>query len=148
MNMLKVSSIFAALLVLAPQSAVAQASYVMTCRSGGNMQATAGVRGINPYVFVEIRFNRGTAGAAVRPPSPGECTWIDRAIGNGEPARILFVDTSAGSASTFCRAGDCRVSTTSQGTSKLMNLVKNSQPFQVRVYNDGAGNMRVTRIGP
>ncbi|MCG6904382.1 MAG: hypothetical protein LJE68_17060 [Rhodobacter sp.] len=120
----------------------------MTCRSGGNMQATAGVRGTSPYVYVEIRFKRGTAGAAVKAPSAGECTWIDRAVGAGEPATILFVDSSTGSTSTFCKAGDCRVSTTSQGVSKLMNLVKNAQTFQVHVYNNGAGQMRVTRIGP
>lgn len=142
------SAILGTLTILTAQSAAAQTSYVMSCRSGGNMQATAGVRGEDPYVFAQIRYMRGSAGAAVIPPSPGECTWIDRGVGTGEPSTILFVDTSTAAVSTFCKAGDCRVSTSSLGVQKLMNFVKNQQAFQVHVYNNGSGQMIVTKIRP
>jgi len=147
MSLLK-STLVTTALLLAAAPAVAQTSYVMTCRGGGDMQAVAGQRVSNPHVFVEISFKPGSAGAGVQAPSPGECTWIDRGFRAGEPTKMLFDDNAVAWTQTVCRAGDCRVNTPSSKAMTLMNWVKTGQPFQVHVYNDSAGYMIVTKVGP
>ena len=135
-------------LLLAAAPSIAQTSYVMTCRGGGDMQAVAGQRVSNPHVFVEIIFKPGTAGAGVQAPSPGECTWIDRGFRSGEPTKMLYDDNAVAWTQTICRAGDCWVNTPSSKAATLMNWVKGGQPFQVHVFNNNAGHMVVTKVGP
>ncbi|MCP3971984.1 MAG: hypothetical protein GY717_17005 [Rhodobacteraceae bacterium] len=128
--------------------AVAQTSYVMTCRSGGDMSAVAGQRVSNPHVFVEITFQPGTAGAGVQAPDPGQCTWIDRGFRPGEPNKMIYDDHAVAWTQTVCRAGGCGVNTPSSGARQLIGWVRNGQPFQVHVYNNNSGHMVVTKIGP
>ena len=128
--------------------AAAQTSYVMTCRGGGDMVAVAGQRVSNPHVFVEITFKPGTAGAGTQAPAPGECTWIDRGLRSGEPNKILFDDFGVSWSQTICRAGSCQVNTPSAPATNLINWVRGGQPFQVHVYNNNAGYMVVTKVGP
>jgi len=128
--------------------AAAVQSYVMTCRGGGDMQAVAGQRVSNPHVFVEITFAPGTAGAGVRAPDPGQCTWIARGLRGGEPHKMIFDDMAVSWTQTICRAGNCWVNTPSSHSAQLMNWVRAGQPFQVHVYNNGAGRMVVTKVGP
>lgn len=138
----------AAPLALSGVAASAAQSYVMTCRGGGAMVAVAGQRVSNPHVFVEITFKPGTAGAGVQAPKPGECTWIDRGMRPGEPNKILFDDMGVAWTQTVCNSAGCQVRTPSAAANNLMNWVRNSQPFQVHVYNDNAGHMLVTKVGP
>lgn len=138
----------AAALALVAVPALAQTSYVMTCRGGGDMQAVAGQRVSNAHVFVEISFAPGSAGAGVQAPSPGECTWIDRGFGSGEPTKMLFDDNAVAWTQTVCGAGGCRVHTPSAKATTLMNWVRDGQPFQVHVYNNNQGHMIVTKVGP
>jgi hypothetical protein len=135
-------------LVLGALPSAAAQSYVMTCRGGGNMVAVAGQRVSQPHVFVEITYKRGSAGAGVQAPNPGECTWIDRGVNGNEPDKILFDDPGVAWTQTVCRAGGCQVNTPSAPTTNLMNWVRGGQAFQVHVYNDGAGHMVVTKVGP
>jgi len=128
--------------------AAAQQSYVMTCRGGGDMVAVAGQRVSDPHVFVEITFKPGTAGAGVKAPDPGECTWIDRGFRAGEPNKLIFDDNAVAWTQTVCRAGNCRVNTPSARSTQLMNWVRSAQPFQVHVFNNNAGYMVVTKVGP
>lgn len=138
----------AATLTFSSLPATAAESYVMTCRGGGDMVAVVGQRVSNPHVFVEITFKPGTAGAGVQPPKPGECTWIDRGMRQGEPTKILYDDMGVAWTQTLCRAGGCQVRTPSANAGRLVNWVQTSQPFQVHVYNDNAGHMTVTKVGP
>ena len=126
----------------------AQQSYVLTCRGGGDMVAVAGQRVSNPHVFVEITFKPGTAGAGVRAPDPGQCTWIDRGFRPGEPAKLLFDDPGVAWTQTVCRAGGCRLNTPSAPARQLISWVLNAQPFQVHAYNNNSGQMVVTKVGP
>ena len=132
----------------AADRAEAQQSYLMTCRGGGDMLAIAGQRVSNPHVFVEITYKRAAQGAGVRAPAPGECAWIDRGVNGDEPNKILFKDMGVAWTQTACQNGRCWTRTPSRPATDLMNAVMNGQPFQLHVYNDRAGNMVVTRVGP
>ncbi|MBW4981302.1 hypothetical protein KZZ07_02005 [Mameliella sp. CS4] len=128
--------------------AAAANSYVMTCRGGGDMVAVVGQRVSNPHVFVEITFRPGTTGAGVQAPKPGECTWIDRGMGPGEPNKILFNDMGVAWTQTACNASGCSLRTPSVTAGRFVTWVQTGQPFQVHVYNDNNGHMLVTKVGP
>lgn len=132
----------------AAERADAQQSYLMTCRGGGDMLAIAGQRVSDPHVFVEITYKRATQGAGVQAPAPGECAWIDRGVNADEPNKIMFKDMGVSWTQTACQNGRCWTRTPSRPATDLMNAVMNGQPFQLHVYNDRAGNMIVTRVGP
>ena len=107
--------------ILAIPSAHAQ-SYPMTCRGGGMLPiANDGAGG------VRISFQPGP-GAAPAGLSPGQCTWSDRALRDGEPA-------------TLCDTG-------ARASQYAGLLVQSDQYVIVQVSNDGQGCMRVTRVGP
>ena len=148
MKSLRHAALAAAALLAATTIATAQTSYVMTCRGGGDMTAVAGQRVSNPHVFVEITFKPGTAGAGVQAPNPGQCTWIDRGLRAGEPTKMIWDDHGVAWTQTVCRAGGCRVNTPSAGARQLIGWVTGGQPYQVHVYNNNAGHMVVTKIGP
>jgi hypothetical protein len=129
-------------------AAFSETSYVMTCRGGGDMKAVAGQRVSQNETFAEITFRRAAQGAGVQAPQPGECAWIDRGVAAGEPNVIYYVDQGVAWTQTVCQHGACWVNTPSQGITTLMKAVSTGQSFQVHVYNDRAGHMVVTRVGP
>ncbi len=121
--------------------------YVMTCRAGGGMQAIAGQRVSSREAFVSITFRGGSAGAAVRPPRPGECTWIDRGFRRGEPTKLVYKENGSW-VQSVCSTNRCNTRTNSRSIQTLVSSVKNGRSFQVHAHNDGRGNMVVTRVGP
>ena len=121
--------------------------YVMTCRAGGQMQAVAGQRVSTREAFVHIKFKPGTAGAAVRAPRAGECTWIDRGFRAGEPTKLVYKENGSWIQSV-CSLNGCTTRSNSRSMLTLINAVKSGRPFQVHAHNDRQGNMIVTRVGP
>ncbi|MCI2400720.1 hypothetical protein [Aliiroseovarius subalbicans] len=142
------TALLAGALAVTTGMAVAEQTYVMTCRGGGDMVAVIGQRVSDPRVFVEITYHKGNAGAGVKAPALGECTWIDRGMVGDEPNKMLFDDHAVSWTQTVCRAGECHLNTPSHGATQLMKYVRRAEPFQVHVFNNRQGHMVVTKIGP
>lgn len=104
--------------------ASAQQSYPIVCHGGGAMQFVADVTGSS-----ELRFQPGTQGASAARPGRGECAWLDRGWRSGEPT-VLAVSSNA------------------DWSRYLFNGMVTDDVFYAHVYNDGAGRMIVTRVGP
>lgn len=115
----------AALAVFAALPAAAQTAYPMVCRGGGAMMGSFTAAG-----GVSMNFLPGTAGAGAGAPAAGECRWLDRAFRAGEPGRMAL---AAGNPANALY---------------LIGAALRAETFYVHVYNDGAGNMRVMRVGP
>jgi hypothetical protein len=78
---------------------------------------------------VRVRFEPANAGASNEPPAAGECAWLDRAFGSGEPTNLLTQNNE-------------------RHASYLLNAVRNAETFQAHVHNNQRGAMLVDRIGP
>ena len=113
-----------ALLCLAGSDASAQTSYPLICKPGGDMVAE-----VRAGAQVKVKFQGGADAASNTPPTPGQCSWLDRGFRPEEPA-VLAV------------AGDA-----SHATYLVDSLIR-GETFYAHVYNDGQGSMMVTRIGP
>jgi hypothetical protein len=128
------------------QQAVAEpTSYVLMCRGGGPMMYR--VESIGTTVRIVVNFVKSPAAGTVRPPAPGECTWLDRPINGAEPHQ-LFVDAPGDLKVTCNSAGQCRVEGLPGALQSLINAMRSGGTFQVHVYNRGTGNFKVTRVGP
>lgn len=103
--------------------AVADTSYPMVCRGGGGMSAQLYAGGTT-YLY----FAPASQGASVAPPGHGQCTWLDRALRSSEPTVLLSNDPA--------------------GARYLVENMIGGGTFYVHVYNNRAGQMQVTRIGP
>lgn len=115
----------ATLLTLTALPAAAQTAYPLVCRGGGSMIASVAANG-----GLSMQFTPGRAGAGAGAPAAGECRWLDRAFRSGEPGRLALP------------------SGTPNNTLALIGAMLRGETFYAHVYNDGAGNMRVTRVGP
>lgn len=109
---------------LLPAAASAQTSYPLICRGGDPMRLQ-----VAPNGTTWLTFQPGTAAGATTPPGPGTCTWLDRGFRTGEPARM-------------------RVTGNRDWTVYLLDGMTGGAPFFAHVYNNGTGDMVVTRIGP
>lgn len=105
--------------ILSSAPATAQVSYPMSCRGGGTI--TIRNDGNNG---VQIRFRPGK-GAVHQGLAPGQCTWSDRGLRQGEPTVIC--DNGARAAQYVGR------------------LVESNSYMTVDVYNNRQGCMQVTR---
>lgn len=109
---------------LATRDAGAQTSYPLICKGGGNMIAQ-----VRATAQVRVQFAAGADAASNAPPSPGQCSWLDRGFRSGEPA-VLTV------------AGD------PAHALYIVESVMRGDTFYAHVYNDGKGSMVITRVGP
>ena len=118
----------------------ARTSYVLMCKGGGNMNIDYdSVRN-----KLTVNFKAGNRGGS-HGVSAGNCTWVDRGFRPREPHRL-------------CQLGVNDVKFRMNGADKVVRLSSSKAPyiknilrgraFQVRVYNDNAGCMRVTKPGP
>jgi hypothetical protein len=96
-----------------------------------------------------IHFEKATTGATQRQPGPGECAWIDRALRDSEPAKLLF------------RSDEQYISRLDiMGTSRfkiegvvgrdlryLLDALTTGTVFYVRCRNT-VGELTITRVGP
>jgi hypothetical protein len=112
----------AALLLSAISEAHAQRSYPLVCRGGGTMKAEVLANGT-----MRMFFTPAFEGANNAPPQAGQCTWLDRAFRDGEPHVLL---TTYGEARIF------------------LDAMVAGRPFNAHVFNNKAGAMQVTRVGP
>lgn len=63
-------------------------NYELRCRGGGEMVLSLEAPGESGRRMLRIRFKRGSK-PATEGLSPGECAWVDRAVGSGEPDTII-----------------------------------------------------------
>jgi len=101
---------------------LAQRSFPLVCRGGGDMRAEVLANGT-----MRVFFTPADEGANTAPPRAGQCTWLDRAFRPGEPHVLL---------STFCEA---RI---------FIDTMVSGGAFNAHVFNSNAGAMQVTRVGP
>ncbi len=151
MNLIKYTAIAATLLAGSATLATAQqpTSYPMVCRGGPNMFISAKASNTRrAHAVITISFRPAATGSNQRMPASGECTWNDRALRGNEPHKLLLVDEGARFFETRCRQGRCTLRTSSGTTSQLLQWAMGGYPFQVSVYNDNQGHMRITRVGP
>lgn len=126
--------------------ASAQTTYMMTCKPGGSLYSTTRSKN-DGTVSTIVFFKGGSQGAATRAPNSGECTWIDRGMRPGEPLKLLK-SSETGRITSNCSASGCKTITTAPIGSKILKSIRDNRAFQVHVYNDGNGYMRITRFGP
>lgn len=156
---MKFGSIFAGAglaLALFAAPALAQTSYTLACRGGGNMTlsvAGAGAVEGRPQSIVGIDFARAAQSAAT-PVAAGQCAWLDRPLNNAEPTRLvlslsnttLHVALRAERPGYFAEAGHGGVGDGAPDFSYLWNAVRDGGEFRIEVYNVGDGTMRITRV--
>ncbi len=141
----------AMLLILINFSSVASAqqSYPIVCRGGGNLHFSYtpfSNFSQNPQIW--ISFQRGTQKAGsnwenINTLMPGQCSWLDRAVSNNEPDRIIVKDIRNFTISW----NQGRVMGISSDLAYI-NTLQNPNHYQAfDVYNDRRGNFIVTRIG-
>lgn len=102
--------------------AAAADGFPLVCNGNGMSVSSEGG---NTIVF----FLAGTAAAGTTPPGPGQCAWLDRPFRPGEPTRLVIPNNVPG-------AGD------------IANIVNSGGTFFVRAFNNNAGAMVVTHVGP
>jgi hypothetical protein len=63
-------------------------NYELRCRGGGEMKLSLDEPGESGRRMLRIQFKRGSKPASAGL-NPGECAWVDRAVGAGEPDTII-----------------------------------------------------------
>jgi len=117
----------------------APSSYVLMCKGGGNMSIDYNSN-TNKLI---VNFRAGTQGGS-HGISAGSCTWVDRGFRQREPKHICQTGVND---VTFHMNGADKVTRMHSLKAPYIRNILSGQPFQVRVYNDGAGCMKVTRAG-
>ncbi len=117
-------------------------SYPLVCRGG------AGTLGYNTdqggsAVFYFARTS-GPAGAGL---APGQCAWVDRAVGQSEPSCVRQSNVSVAAAWIF--PGNLGGSYfNSAGAPWLRSMLSSAQFQTFQAYNPGNNCFVVTRLGP
>jgi hypothetical protein len=141
-------------------------SYPLLCHGGPGMRIVinhdvdgAGIPGATAMF---IHFTPSSNPGSTQQPGPGECVWLDRTFGPGEPA-VMWIK-SPRIEFAFQVVGDGRVSVDStgprlnvEGTAQsaeardwqyLVDGVMRGQIFTAHVYNSDGRVMVVTRVRP
>lgn len=96
-------------------------SYLLICDGGGSMRST-----VLPNGSIQLNFGAGSIAGS---PGEGECTWVDRGFGPGEPTVLAMRHDRS-------------------GAEYLLQGMLDGGRFFVHAYNDGGGRMIVTSVGP
>ena len=118
----------------------ARNSYVLMCKGGGNMSVDYN-SATNKLI---VKFKAGNRGGSSGV-SAGYCTWVDRGFRPREPKRLCQMDVND---VTFHMNGADKITRLKSSKAPYIKNILNGRAFQVRVYNDNAGCMKVTRPGP
>jgi len=130
-------------------------AYRLNCRGGGHMAAhyLPGAGSGN----VVIAFVKAAAASRTRQPGAGQCAWVDRPLGRGEPSRLLWANSDG-------RSGVRRVTVRYSGTTVSSNIparidaiggnqlrglitaVAAGRPFSVMCYNNRRGRLVITSV--
>jgi hypothetical protein len=129
----------------AGQAEAAPTSYVLMCKGGGPLVYR--VQTIGDTARIVVRFRKAGDAGSVRPPNPGECTWLDRRINGAEPDQF-YVDGRGDVRVTCNTAGVCRVEGLPAALQALVNAMRGGGTYMLHVYNNGSGHFKVTRVGP
>lgn len=122
-------------------------SYPLMCRGGGQLHFTyTPYSSISDKPQLRIIFERGTAGVNSQTPSPGQCSWFDRAISSGEPNRLVFATpVFEGRQFTIQWQGGTVMGISSD--LPYINALRQETGLRIfHAYNDGKGNLIVTKI--
>lgn len=120
------------------EASAAPKSYPLICRGGAG---TFGLNGTNGLFYFQKSLKPAGAGLTA-----GQCSWVDRAIGAGEPTCVKQTGVVA-SAWLFPQdMGQAYLSSTNAPW--MRNLLKASAFQTFQVYNPGNDCFIVTRLGP
>jgi len=147
----------AGLMVTSGSPVHAATSYVLSCRSGGNMtiELHSGSDGSGAWIV----FHRGNYAGSVQPVRSDDCTWIDRGMLESEPTRLL-VSVNDAFVSAVIRANgtverfnySCKERERSIDKRRsIIDSVLQDRPFQFHAHTVKYARgdcLKVTRIGP
>ncbi len=126
-----------------------QATSPIVCRGGGDLNFNyTPSSNFSPNPQIWITFQRGTEKAGsnwenVDALMPGQCSWLDRPIGNNEPNRIIVRDV--GNFSISWNQGRVMGITSDLSFIKWLQDSNRYQSFDV--YPDSNSNLILARIG-
>lgn len=134
-------------------STSALASYPLICRGGGNIkvntlasfQQTPTGTAMQPHIDIFFTKSSLPAGQQGETLNPGECSWIDRAINNAEPAVVTDQYLTGQSITVLSQASatGTKVVDVSSVYSPLANSTEGSRVFvKVFVNNNGTAFVR------
>ena len=127
-----------ALTGVASTSFAAPTSYPMQCRGGGTIGLAASTR--TAYMYFSKAPNKASFGL-----QPGQCAWLDRAIGSNEPPCIQQNNSDA---TAWITANNLPSSTASTSTHYQYNsnrsqwmrkLLSTQEYYTFYAYNPGSG---------
>jgi hypothetical protein len=138
--MKKIMTSMALLALVSLSSAhAAPTSYVLMCKGGGNMSVDYNAQ--SNRLVVKFKAGQRSGGQGV---SAGSCTWVDRGFRAKEPQRLCQTNVKD---IRFHMNGHDKVTSIRSSTAPYIRNILSGRAFQVRVYNDGAGCMKVTKAG-
>ena len=116
-------------------------SYPLVCRGGGGSLGLTTDGGAGLFYFQKAS---GPAGAGL---GLGQCSWVDRAIGQNEPTCLR--QTGVVSAAWLFPGRMQQAYISSTNAAWMRNLIQGSNFQMFQVYNPGnTGCFVVTRLGP
>lgn len=128
------------LAVVSGLASAAPQSYPLVCRGGG------GTLGYNSQYSAALLYFQKASGPAGAGLAPGQCSWVDRAIGPNEPT---CVRQQSAAANAWIFPGNLAASYfTSDQAPWLRTLLKSNAYQTFQVYNPGNNCFVVTRLGP
>jgi hypothetical protein len=114
-------------------------SYVLMCKGGGNMSVDYN-SGSNKLI-VNFKAGSRSGGNGI---SAGMCTWVDRGFRTREPHRLCQMGVND---LRFHMNSSDKITRMTSSKAPYISRLLSGQAFQVRVYNDGNGCMKVTKAG-
>jgi len=129
--------------------ALAQQSYPIVCRGGGNLYFSYtpfSNFAQGPQIWITFQKGMQPVGANWENSyalQPGQCSWLDRTVASNEPNKII-VKNIRNFAVSWSQG---RVSGISSELYYVNNLQDPNRYQSFDVYNDRTGNFIVTRIG-
>jgi len=114
-------------------------SYVLMCKGGGNMSIDYNSSTNKLIVNFHGGNRAGSNGVAA-----GSCTWVDRGFRNAEPRKLCQTGVND---VTFHLNGSDKVTSMNSSKAPYIKKILRGNAFQVRVYNDRSGCMKITRPG-
>ena len=135
--------------------AIADESYPMVCRGGGDMKAMYG-RMPGKTVF-SIEFSRAPQGANAKQPAAGQCAWLDRALTPDEQLELRYEHKDNKITNLEIRQGRISVqrfegSNGGQDLKYLVDRVHAGQTFNIQARKAktpwGSHYPKITRVGP
>ena len=125
-------------------SVMANQSYMMVCKGGGDMKLTVD----NRVYKIILDFKKAPQSATQHEPPPGYCAWVDRPLNASEPSSIYFYPIPDKLFDVLIAYPNSITVGGPKGTyGQLFNAVRSGQLFYVHCYNAGS-YFKLTKFGP